>query len=476
MSLKSLLHSTTPNLYVRIRSIWWRLQTEMRIVRHTSLHDLFSVLVWQKDDWQSDLPLQEVRRLHISNTDVPTPSALLEYLRSRQVPSCEGGHTIYCTLRDLESTDFGVLSSYYPPNVGLKILKNVGPVEGTPYLFGSGHSKLQQALLHSTHQLMLVANVLHLEGIGPRIYDLVELQMGSITWAAFIVEDVSGNPPTEAQCRTVVQQLRNLVDEKWLSVVAPDGFKSSDFNCPSCNGNLLTDDSGQAYFIDFQNFVLRRHSAYLKRISEAAVPDVHFGESSFLRGGKYLYQSVPLVSRLRGKRDSDIRWHRIQELLRDADCDVSGRLVLDIGCNLGIMMARYLGAGAAWCHGWDEAEVVKHSESILLALGCTRFSHSAGKIGRADSIADDLPGFLQPSIAGSVISYLAVRRHIGWLKCLREMPWAVMIYEGHEGEDRLSTDRILAEIVEWGNIEIACMDTHSDGDSTARISAILRRI
>jgi hypothetical protein len=154
---------------------------------------------------------------------------------------------------------------------------------------------------------------------------------------------------------------------------------------------------------------------------------------------------------------------------------VKDRLVLDIGCNVGMMMAQYLKLGALWCQGWDHEAVVPHTEKLLYALGCTRFSTTGGAISKSIDLPGNLPCHLQQHLTGCVISYLAIRGHIDWLEALKQIPWASMIYEGHEGETLDQSLGYLEELKKSVSFTISAHSEYTDGDSDPRTVAILVR-
>jgi hypothetical protein len=131
--------------------------------------------------------------------------------------------------------------------------------------------------------------------------------------------------------------------------------------------------------------------------------------------------------------------------------------------------------GALWCHGWDQDGVVPHTERLLYALGCTRFSTSGGVITQSLPLADALPAHAKMHLDGCAISYLAIRGHIDWLDALAEIPWAFMIYEGHEGETTPESLEFLKEFNQRVPFRIAAQGEYADGDSERRTVAILIR-
>ena len=140
------------------------------------------------------------------------------------------------------------------------------------------------------------------------------------------------------------------------------------------------------------------------------------------------------------------------------------------------MMAQYLKMGAAWCHGWDRACASPYPERVLMALGCTRFSMTACEISDDRALEEDLPAFLHPALDGCVVSYLAMRGHIGWLKALARIPWSFMIYEGHEAETATDFEQHISELREMVDFSVAGFRYYVDGDSDRRPIALLKRV
>jgi len=165
----------------------------------------------------------------------------------------------------------------------------------------------------------------------------------------------------------------------------------------------------------------------------------------------------------------------LQSLMKEAGVSVNNRVVLDIGCNIGMMMAQYLKMGAAWCHGWDRARVAPHAERLLLALGCTRFSVTGCDISVDQPLENDLPEFLKQSLDGCVISYLAIYGHVGWLKAIDRIPWSFIIYEGHEAETEENFDVNIRELRITADFEVVGFRYYMDGDSDRRPIALLLR-
>src|SRR6185503_2526825 len=325
------------------------------------------------------LPVQCPRTVEIPLTN----EDLIEHIQSLGASYREGSHAIYLSPSSLKSTALSFLAADYPADAGIKIMKNPGSLDDTSYLMGraKGDSSIQLGMVHTHRHLSLVANLLHAKGVGPRLYDLINLKCGDQIRSAYVVQDVGNRMPSLAQCEAGIEALRKLDAEGLIRVILPAGFEDEEFECPSCCNNALIDSQGRFQYIDFQNFLLGDYEKFLTSLAMAAAEQTHFGDTNALRGGRYLYQTVPGL-KLPAKRNVANRMKTLASLLELAGVSVAERLVLDVGCNIGMMMSEYLRLGAKWCHGWDRATTVPHTGRMLLALGCTRFSTTGTDITR----------------------------------------------------------------------------------------------
>lgn len=468
-----------PNFYSLATKTADQLIMEYKLIRRVGPRQLLSKNLAGSANWQEVLPLQKPQRFILTDLDFSRTEDILAHLDEKGAAYSKGGHTVYLPPAALQQSGFQSVMKHYPADAGLKIIKHQGGVADSTYILngqgnGRGYSRLQKHATHDHGHLTLVANLLYEKGLGPKLYDLIEFQTGDYLWTAYVIQHVDGHAPSSEECEAGITKLRALENEGLIRNNIPDGWKDEDFTCPSCNGNALVDASGGFNYIDFQNFNLAGYEAFLRETAEAATEKSHFGTPYLLRGGRYLYQSVPGLN-VSGRRNVEDRMVVLRELLQEAGVSVEGRLVLDVGCNIGMMMAQYLKLGARWCHGWDRAYVTPHTERMLHALGCTRVTTTGGDITDAQPLDTDLPGFLQGALEGCVISYLAVRGHLGWLDALSRVPWSLLIYEGHEGETQSDFEKYVADLKERVDFRVGGVRTYKDGDSDERTVAILIR-
>jgi len=466
---KTLVREISPGLYSRAQRVRDQVSIEYRVLKQIGARGLLQPAMDSKSDWRKSLPVQEARRVRV-------PLQGQGITDARSFPGFDryasGGHAVYLSPAEFRSGALSELAHQYPGNAGIKVVRRPGDVISGGYVFGGTHSQLQIAVMHGHRHLMLVANRLHAAGVGPRVLDLLELDTGGKVFTAYVVEHCSA-PASQEESERVIGKLKQLVASGQLDLVAPDGFAHADFAPPDYAGNVRKSADGQALFLDFQNFRCGKYGKYLAGIAGDAAEATHFGDRSILRGGRYLYQSVPGVGR--GKRDISARMKTIDELLATAGVNLEGRVVFDFGCNIGMMIAEYLRRKALWTHGWDMPSTTPHTEKLLLGIGCTRFSLSARRMEPASPVEEDIPEWLGKNLDGLVISYLAVNGHFGWLDALGRLPWSYLIYEGHEtdvDQGGREAKRVLAKLA---GARIAAESYYRDGDSRARYVALFAR-
>ena len=162
-------------------------------------------------------------------------------------------------------------------------------------------------------------------------------------------------------------------------------------------------------------------------------------------------------------------------MLADSGLSVDDRLVLDVGCNAGMMLAAALADGAAWGVGWDLPEVSEQAEALLLALGYTRFDLIRGTLSPSYELGSDVPEHLRPLLNDSLVLYLAIRHHAGFVADLGSLPWRALVYEGGETESVARLEEALAPLRERTEFRVAAAVDFRDGEGLARPLAPLIR-
>ena len=419
-------------------------------------------------DWKTRLPL------------ITRYEDLLSWMDSRGIQYIKGTFVIYLPPQQGLSDVLGDWIHLYPPNAGFKLHKDIGTPYKARYVPARRVAWLAEKFVGTPFDQVSVANYLYHKGLGPRLYDLVTLDANGTKLTAFVVEHINGGQPAKDDYDLFKQQLEDVTRSNELKLmcdIEPAGAPLVDFAPPDCGGNLVKAEDttySKALYVDFQNFSLNKPEQIVKRYVLDAQADLRFGRPFVFRRGCDVYQSVPSVTRW-GRRNTQQRWQMIMRLMNESGVDFEGRLVLDIGCNGGMMIAQALTSGASWCLGWDLPHVAKHAKNLLSSLGYTRFDIAGAQLTSSSSLKPDIPVHLLPYLNNSIVFYLSVHEYFGFISELADLPWRVLVYEGHEYETLDTLKEDLKPLAALCAYQIAATGVISDGDSSARPLAVLVR-
>lgn len=404
--------------------------------------------------------------------EVADSEALGAWLRKAGLQVAEGSRALYLPPQAKLGTVSPALAGAYPAGSGLKILRDLNPPHKANYLGRVGTAnQVRRALAGDPRQQMIAANYMWTLGIGPRVWDVCVLKGPSgQELTAFVVEHVDGRSPSREEWSEFVARLGDIVHTTQLRVLVPYWEHAGDFAAPDCNGNLLISGRTLSY-VDFQNFGLS--GSWTKELLKEARDVLHFGASRWWRTRRYLYQSIP--GRPGGaKRDTETRWEWIVQALGALDLRFGGRVVMDVGCNAGMMLSRALSEGAWWGFGWDRPPLAAAAERLLLSLGVSRFTLCGTELRAGHDLRADIPGPFNRELEESIVFYLSIREHIGFLEALRTLPWRALFYEGHQGE---SIDDMRRQIEAFLGPAVAVHHPAllRDGDCRSRPVCVLTR-
>lgn len=322
----------------------------------------------------------------------------------------------------------------------------------------------------SPHATVLVANLLHERGLGPRVYDAFSLDAQDRSFTVQVIDEremAASAPDKRAELVAGVSDLVKagdlaVVRKSWLD---PEHFRGS-----------VTSEGVQAQYVGFENFVVPDPARLTRKLLDKdARSDLHFGTEYKLKGRRYLYQSVPGVHAT-GRRNSLRRWRKIRSMLGDAGVTLDDRVVLDVGCNAGMMLAASLSDGALWGLGWDLPPVIKRSRDLMLTSGYTRFDLFGQELTADYSLLDDIPESLHRRLPGAVVLYLAVRHNTGFfVSGLADIPWKALVYEGGEVESVATLEESLSGLRKLCDFEVVDAIDFRDGETGSRPLAVLVR-
>lgn len=421
-------------------------------------------------------PRQSVQAFPVS-ARASTPADVVEVLRSSGLTWDEGKHTYYLPPQEGLSDVLGSWVERYPPDAGFKLVRRLGGVGSNPYLIDAERRRVHTRIVGGIADLHRSAASLYAVGLGPRPFDVVDLELSGGTAACHVVEHVSGRPTTEREHASFILSLRAALGGELVGAVkpaSPNALTTPDLAPPDCGGNLIRSENGRLLYIDPQPFVLLDARRIVDRISSHASTTLHFGGTRRHRGGgAYPYQSVPGIRG--GKRDTARRWRAIDHLLATSGSTVRDRVVLDLGCNAGMMLGAALASGARWGLGWDRPEVADVADRIQVLLGNTRTAFVGAELDQDHPYGEDVPTWIEPQLDGCVVLFLSVWRHVGIPRALADLPWRAAVVEGHQEDTEGRFGQVLAEAGRRWGAEVAVHGRIRDGDSAARPMAVLTR-
>lgn len=373
--------------------------------------------------------------------DVPlrasSAAALHAELRARGLRVLEGRHTLYLPPQPGLEAVLGPVALAFGPGCGLKLLKRFAAPHEARYL-SETDALGEAALLGGIHRQALAAAALAAMDLGPRCLDVVHLRAGETSMTsmtAMVVEHVDGRAPTLAEHARLLEALDDLRARGRLSLANPSGYACGDFEAPGCNGNLLVSPAGLRY-VDPQ-LLLFDVPAVIDDVVARHRDVLHFGDRlGVVNGGqRFLYQGLP-GGRDVGRRDPEDRLARLAPLLAAHGATLGERVVFDVCCNAGLMMAGALHRGARWAVGWDLPPVAAAARELLPLLGAGRSTVVGRALQEPASLVDDLP----PHVRGlggepeGVCLFLAAWHHVGFPEGVGALPWRWLVYEGREHE------------------------------------------
>jgi hypothetical protein len=148
-------------------------------------------------------------RIPFSGADL---DALRAALREHSLRSAEGRHTLYVPPQPGREAVFGAeLLAAFPPDVGIKLLKNFAPPDRVRYHFERG-SLAEAALNGPIGNQVFAGAALHAYALGPRPFDLVHLTGAQADLTAIVCEHVEGQTPSFAEHERFISELRALED------------------------------------------------------------------------------------------------------------------------------------------------------------------------------------------------------------------------------------------------------------------------
>lgn len=266
----------------------------------------------------------------------------------------------------------GLDELYGRKNLCLKIFKNSVDVWGFHGVYG------QSVIIEST----VVQNLMAIRGLAPRVYDTVRIN-GKTAQVTDYLEGDGGIPKIQDSRFKFVE---HELDKKWNFVA----------------GRL----------VDFQGAIFRDFPEYKKSVIEKAKT-----KTSFPRTEKQLYQSTKYHEAKRGTKE---------RLKRYNFPSFKGKNVLDIGCNLGMMMRAAHDLGAKRVVGIDWPDEVEVSRELAILDGYFNLDFVGADIkscGWGEIVKQSGISYFD------VHFFLAMEHWVGWPEWVKTCD--TLYYEGH---------------------------------------------
>jgi len=421
---------------------------------------------------------QKILEFSIGDDHFTTVDAFRQWLDRERIRYVEGGWTFFIPPQKGLSRHFDFISSHYPADSGLKVLKDFHHPEKARYTLHKQHpapgAALKRWLTPSPVALIRVANYLYMHGIGGRIYDIMALKTGEHYLTCYVVQHVEGPEVEQKDYDAFMRRLKSLLEKGELTTIHESVDIMYDFEPPNCSGNLIMDGmGGKALFVDYQGFLFKNEEGMMEKIFAEVLEKVHVGDSRFYwEARRYPNESIPDLSIK--KQDLGTRWQQFLEMMESNGCSFRERVVYDIGCNTGLLLYNALSEGAQWGIGWDNPEFVEFANRILLGLGATRFDLFGEVIREDTDFIFKVPERYRKKKDG-ILFYLAVDDCIGFPDGVSILPWEYMFYEGHADQNYAISLNRLQNIPWLRNTEVLSYRSFSDRDSREKVVILLKR-
>ncbi len=414
---------------------------------------------YRKKDITKILGLQSINIIKSKNIDLTSRDNLIKSTKSIKVK--EGGWCVYYK-NAFDIIDQNLfLDSYKNKSIGLKILinnKNKNPKKSR-----NSYGLRPFGKYADVREILRVGNRLNLLNIGPKIYDLINLEdKNGLRSFAYLVENIEGKG--KINNNELNYFFKRINSDPWLKPTWATTKLIDDFDLDKENTNFIKDVNGFTKFIDFQSFSIIDENAYINDIVKD-FGSTSFGAKRIFSKENFLYQVLPEVQD--GKRDTLTRWSEFDKIFKKIIFSLKGKTILDVGCNIGMNCYYALSRGAKFTYGIDTENISIKSKTLLNALGVTR-SEIFGLDLNSNLDLNKINNLLVNNI--DILFYCSIDGHIGYPNQIREIPFKYILHEGHPNTSiEENIDNLLKH--NWLNkksYKILYKNYIEDGDSPSR--------
>ena len=413
----------------------------------------------RKKDITKILGLQSINLIKSKKIDLTSRDNLIQSTKSIKVK--EGGWCVYYknAFDILDQNLF--LDSYKGKSIGLKILINNKNKNSKK--LSNAYGLRPFGKYADVREILRVGNRLNQLFIGPKIYDLINLEdKNGLRCFAYLVENIEQRGKINSN--EINLFFRKINSDPWLKPTWSTTTLIDDFDIDKENTNFIKDKNGFTKFIDFQSFSIIDENAYINEIVKD-FGNTSFGANRIFSKENYLYQVLPEVED--GKRDTLTRWKEFDKIFQKIMVSLKGKIILDVGCNIGMNCYYALSRGAKFTYGIDKENISIKTKKILNALGVTR-SEIFGLDLNSNLDLNKINNLFLNSV--DILFYCSIDGHIGYPNQIRDIPFKYILHEGHPNS---SIDENVDNLLKhnWLNkksYKILYKNYIEDGDSPSR--------
>jgi hypothetical protein len=261
-----------------------------------------------------------------------------------------------------------------------------------------------------------IQNIFWIYGLAPRVRACIKFKDPSSAFWTHIVEYLPAG---------VISNPGEMTAK--LLQIAKDNFIEPYVGLHNEMKLNLSNWRGSKY-IDYGGFKCINEEAYKQKLIAKIDQVTHFGKS--YKGRRASYQSIPEWG-VDGKRKTDYRVDKmgLQHIV------FTNKSILDVGCNLGMMLHYSRSKGATKFTGYDLPNIIEVAREFA----------NYQKVFNIDFYAQDLRQE-PPKEKADIVFFLAMNQYLGFPKWLGELTNEICFFEGHADEQASTTEQQLKQL------------------------------
>jgi len=290
-------------------------------------------------------------------------------LQKANITFKSGRHSVYIdSPTDITKISLELIDRY-PVPFALKLIKSqeISP-DFTPYYTSNrlapASTWFSMVAVGSMLEQSVVSNLLHEQGVAPRVYDIVRLESQKGDWCyGYIVQPITGDVVTGEKGIQFISHFKEVMNTLGLDTISIK--EHCDLRPPEFRHNIRFDETGM-YYVDIQNFAIASTRYGADLLGKMKKRSAGIG---FKIGYNSMCASECIVPGFKG-------------LLERYGIDLEEAACLDYCMPEESFVVESLVGGCRWCYVFrheEEAELVRqylyyHSYSRLEVVGCSELS------------------------------------------------------------------------------------------------------